>query len=279
MPDFKYWAFISYSHRDKSWADWLHKSLETFVVPGRLIGRASRDEKVPARLYPIFRDREELPTSGDLGGNIEEALRQSRYLVVICSKASAASRWVDGEIRTFKAQGKADRVLCLIVDGEPNASDKAAGAAEECFAKSLRFKLGPGGALTEEPAEPIAADAREGMDGKENCLLKVAAGLLGVGFDELRQRDAERRRRARALALAGAAAIAGVLLWQERAKIVDLRRQLAQVDYERGKALRESGEGGASAVFFAESNRIRPTVAARANAAHFVRRTAIPQLI
>jgi hypothetical protein len=28
-PRFTYRAFISYSHRDKAWADWLHKALET----------------------------------------------------------------------------------------------------------------------------------------------------------------------------------------------------------------------------------------------------------
>lgn len=27
----KYWAFLSYSHTDKKWGDWLHKALETIV--------------------------------------------------------------------------------------------------------------------------------------------------------------------------------------------------------------------------------------------------------
>ena len=27
---FKYWAFISYSHHDRKWGDWLHKALETY---------------------------------------------------------------------------------------------------------------------------------------------------------------------------------------------------------------------------------------------------------
>ena len=84
MPAFKYWAFISYSHQDRAWGDWLHKSLEQYRVPSRLIGRASRDEKIPARLFPIFRDRDELPSSADLGGVINEALAASRYQIVIC---------------------------------------------------------------------------------------------------------------------------------------------------------------------------------------------------
>ena len=100
---FKYWAFISYSHQDKTWGDWLHKALETYRVPARLVGRESRDGKVPKRLFPIFRDREELPTSSDLGSNINEALKASRYLIVICSPKSAVSRWVNEEVKAYKA--------------------------------------------------------------------------------------------------------------------------------------------------------------------------------
>ena len=36
--DFKYWAFISYCHRDKKWGQWLHEALETYRVP-KEIGR------------------------------------------------------------------------------------------------------------------------------------------------------------------------------------------------------------------------------------------------
>ncbi len=106
---FKYYAFISYSHMDKKWGDWLHRALETYRVPKRLIGQESRDEKVPARVFPIFRDREELPVSADLGANINEALRQSRYLIIICSPPAAASRWVNEEILTFKRLGREAR--------------------------------------------------------------------------------------------------------------------------------------------------------------------------
>jgi hypothetical protein len=96
----KYWAFLSYSHTDKKWGDWLHKALETYRVPRRLVGKDSRDGKIPEQLFPIFRDREELPVSADLGANINEALERSRYLIVICSPRSAQSRWVGEEIKT-----------------------------------------------------------------------------------------------------------------------------------------------------------------------------------
>jgi hypothetical protein len=168
----KYWAFLSYSHTDKQWGDWLHKALETYRVPGRLIGRESRDGTVPPRVFPIFRDREELPVSADLGSNINEALRESRYLVVICSPRSAQSRWVGEEIKTYKKLAREDRILALIVEGEPNASDGKAGipAEEECFPEALRYRM-VDGEFSQLRSEPIAADAREGKDGRNNAKL------------------------------------------------------------------------------------------------------------
>src|SRR5438132_11366043 len=87
-------------------------------------GRPGRDGAGPRRLFPCFRDRDELPLSADLGDTIEDALRASRYLIVICTPASARSRWVNEEVRYFKSLGRADRILAIIAGGEPNASDQ-----------------------------------------------------------------------------------------------------------------------------------------------------------
>lgn len=190
---YKYWAFISYSHQDRAWGDWLHKTLETYRVPKRLIGRESRDGQVPARLFPVFRDRDELPSSANLGDVLNESLRQSRYQIVICSPRSAASKWVNEEIKYFKSLGREDRVLCLIVDGEPNVFDVPGRDIEECFAPALRYRVDSQGQITDQPAEPIAADAREHADGKRGARIKLLSGLLGVGFDELFQRERQRR--------------------------------------------------------------------------------------
>ncbi len=191
---FKYFAFISYSHQDKKWGDWLHKALETYKVPRKLVGTQGRDGAIPKKLFPVFRDREELPGSSDLGQNINDALRQSRYLVVICSPNSARSIWVNQEISTFKAMGKENRVLCLIVDGEPNATDMPDSGLPECFPDAVRFYVGSDGELTSTRVEPIAADARPGKDGKRNSLLKLLAGLLGVSYDILKRREIVRKR-------------------------------------------------------------------------------------
>ena len=85
-----------------------------------------------------------------------------------------------------------------------NASELAGREAEECFAPALRFQLDVDGRLTSERTEPIAADAREGKDGKPNAKLKLIAGLLDVGFDALKQRELQRRNRRMAAITAAA---------------------------------------------------------------------------
>lgn len=219
----KYWAFISYSHADAKFAQWLHKQLETYPVPRKLVGLDNeRGYKVPKRLFPIFRDREELPGSSNLADNINTALEQSRYLIVICSPRSAVSQWVNQEVMAFKAMGRADRVLCVIIDGEPNATDKPESGLLECFPPGVRYEVGTECELTDQRAEPIAADAREGKDGRKDSLIKLASGLLGVGFNSLKKREQIRVRRKRLLYAAASLMLsagivgAGHKIWKEQ---------------------------------------------------------------
>src|SRR5262245_20301448 len=157
---FKYRAFISYSHGDEKWARWLHRGLETYRLPKRIVGRETGFGHVPARFTPVFRDREELATATNLGATLVAALEQSACQIVICSPRSAKSRWVNEEILTYKRLGREDRIFCLIVDGEPGASLDPAQADQECFPNALIFRMGADGALTSERGEPIAADVR-----------------------------------------------------------------------------------------------------------------------
>ena len=151
MPAFQYRAFISYSHKDKAWADWLHRTLETYRVPSRLVGRQTAAGTVPRRLVPIFRDRDELPTASDLSQKVNEALAQSANLLVICSPRSAGSRWTNEEVLSFKRRGRSERIFCLIVDGEPNTTALRGRESEECFVEALRYRLSADGTLSSSP--------------------------------------------------------------------------------------------------------------------------------
>ena len=192
---FKYKAFISYSHANRQWARWLHRNLESYKTPKHLVGRDTPSGPVPARLTPIFRDREELASSPDLSARIREALEDSENLIVICSPQAANSRWVNQEIEAFKTLGRADRVFALIVSGDPGA----AGSDEDCFPPAMRTRYGPDGEVLPGPTEPIAADARKAGDGRSGARLKLIAGLVDVGLDDLRQREVQRRYRQMAI--------------------------------------------------------------------------------
>ena len=172
---FRYRAFISYSHADRKIARWLMNKLEGYRVPKRLVGKATPCGPVPQNLRPIFRDRDELASASDLGERITSVLRESAALIVICSPAAARSRWVSEEILAYKRIHGPDRVFCLIVDGDPQTSDES----QQCFPRSLRYRVGADGQLSDVPIEPVAADIRTEGDGRRRALMKIIAGLLG----------------------------------------------------------------------------------------------------
>ena len=207
---FRYCAFLSYGHRDAATAQWLHESLEKYRVPNGLIGRVTGNGRIPARLMPIFRDRHELAAAGDLGREIRDALASSRFLIVLCSPAAAQSRWTGAEIDAFKKMRPDGCVLAAIIDGEPFASEVPGREAEECFPAALRHAYDKRGRPTRKRAEPIAADFRDSGDGRRLGFLKIVAGMLGVGLDDLVQRESVRRQKR--LRLIASASLAGMLV-------------------------------------------------------------------
>lgn len=198
--NFRYRAFISYSHADESWARWLHRRLERYRVPSRLAGNQGLHGTVPRHIGRCFRDQADLSAASHLGETLRQALRDSQVLIVVCSPRAAGSRWVNEEIKYFRSIGRGDHVYALIVDGEPNAAEPR----QECFPPAL---LRDG---NDQLQEPLAADAREGRDGRADGFLKLAAGVLGVDFDQLRQRDARRRTQLMLVAVAASIAIAAI---------------------------------------------------------------------
>lgn len=174
----RYRAFISYSHQDRKAAEWLHRALETYRAPRRLTktgGGVSR-----RRLTPIFRDRDDLSASPDLGEVIRDALDRSDALIVLCSPASASSRWVDQEVAYFLKAHGLGQILCLITPATPKDAPLI-----EVLPPALL------GALP-EGVEPLAVDPRRTGDGPRLARLKIAARLLEVSLDQLIQRDARR---------------------------------------------------------------------------------------
>ena len=237
--DFKYRAFLSYSHADTPLAKWLHSRLEGFPLRG-LSGRETALGPVPKQLRPIFRDREDFSAGGSLNDQSIAALDASAALIVLCSPASAKSHYVNEEIRLFKHRHPDRPIVPVILAGKPD------GGEQECFPPALKFELDAEGRITDRPAPmPIAADVREEGDGRELALAKVVASLIGVPSDEVyRRAERERKRQARirnAIAagiviLAGAGGYFALSLANSKASSSPIRRQNARAACLRGRA-------------------------------------------
>jgi tetratricopeptide (TPR) repeat protein len=184
---------------------------------------------IGSRLPPVFRDREELASSNDLAASVLAALDQSGSLIVICSPNGAKSRWVNEEIRAFRRMKGSSQIHCVIIGGEPGASSKPG------FDPDLESL--PPALFDEGGSEPLAVDIRPGGDGKQVAKLKLIAGILGVGFDELRRREVARRHRR--LAMLATASLIGLVITSGLAVFAFLSRAeaLEQRDIARQKTM------------------------------------------
>lgn len=232
MSGKRYWAFLSYSHQDRVVAGWLHRALETYDVPARLVGRPTAMGPAPRRLRPIFRDREDLTAAPSLRERVHEALDESAYLIVVCSPAAVKSKWVNAEVTRFKAKHGEDRVLAVVVAGTPHASEMPGREDEECFPSALRVRVDEAGALTEERAEPVAADLRPTGDGRRLARLKLLAPMLGVDLDDLAHRDANRR----AAQMASFSAALGVVALATTGLAIEAIHQRNEARHQRAEA-------------------------------------------
>lgn len=165
-------AFICYKHGsiDSAVATTLQQQLEHFRSPHKISG-----QKHPFKR--VFVDEGELSSCADFGEQIRAALKNSKWLIVICSKETPFSPWVEQEINIFLEYHDRSRILAVITDGEP----------KECFPPQL---LGN----SKNAGEELAADAR-GISlseiikkTKKDVLLKIAAPMLNTTFDTLKQR-------------------------------------------------------------------------------------------
>lgn len=227
---YTYDAFISYRHTelDKFVAENLHKAMETFKPPKSILktGKTSR-----TRIERVFRDRDELPLASNLEDPIISALKQSEYLIVICSPRLRESMWCKREIETFIAFHGRERVFAVLVEGEP----------EDSFPEELLYVeeeiTNPDGTIEikKKNVEPLAADVRgnskkEVLKALKSELLRLLAPMFAVSYDDLRQRHKERRMR-RIVATSVAASVVCLLIGVgSTVAALQIQRQKVQIE-------------------------------------------------
>ena len=198
--EFKYYAFISYNTKDTVWGKRVQRKLEHYRMPATLCSERGW-KRTPIR--PVFFAPTDIQPGG-LTDELQERLKASRNLIVICSPNSAQSDWVGKEIEFFHSLGRTENIHFFIVDGKPHSGNPET----ECF-NPVIDKLGLPEILGANIHE---RNYRWPWLNKERAYVQLVSKLLGVEFDAIWQRH-KRLLLRRALAwLLGIAAVIAALV-------------------------------------------------------------------
>ena len=241
--EYHYNAFISYNHnpRDMKIARLLQHKLESYKVPAGLQSSAH------SKLERVFLDTGELEVSGDLNDVIQNALRNSDFLIVICSPESKTSVWVRKEMEFFLQNHTIDQILTVITEGEPfdvlpdrilyeDEVNEETGETERVF------------------REPLSCDYRLPVaKANKQELPRLVAALIGCRYDDLIQRQrAYRRKRQIALLVSTAVMLTSAvsyLVWSNHRIKVNyestLREQSVNLAAQSEKSLSQGDRLGA----------------------------------
>ena len=207
---YKYDAFISYRHveLDKYIAEKIHQYLEEFKLPKNIKNRMGLKK---TRIERVFRDKDELTITNNLEEPIIQALRESEYLIVICSRHTKESVWCRKEIEKFMEFHGRGKILTVLIEGELEES-----FPEELLYEEEMVKKNGVYSVHCKTIEPLAADIRA-KSKRQMCalleteLLRIIAPIFGLEYNDLRQRHKERRIR-RILTATVSAAVLGLAI-------------------------------------------------------------------
>jgi len=197
---YKYFAFISYNYKDTVWGRRVQKKLENYRMPSTLCSEHGWERKP---IKPVFFAPTDIQPGG-LTAELQDRLKDSRNLIVICSPNSAKSKWVGEEIAFFHSLGRTDNIHFFIVDGNPHSGNEDT----ECFNPIIEALGMP---------EILGANIHEKVSrwpwiNRERAYVQLVTKLLSVEFDSIWQRH-KRLLIEKCLALAiGAAAVLAALL-------------------------------------------------------------------
>jgi tetratricopeptide (TPR) repeat protein len=203
-----YDAFISYSHaKDKPIASALQSVIQKLGKPW-----------YKRRALRVFRDDTSLSATPQLWPSIEQALSQSRYLLLLASPEAADSHWVGKEVEYWLTHKSADTLLIGVTDGTLTWSEK-----RNDFSAKPKPPLPPvlKGRFAAEPKWVDLSRYRDGADPRDARFIELgadfAAAIHGTPKEDLLSQEVRQQKRALALAWSAACSLlvlAGFAGWQ-----------------------------------------------------------------
>lgn len=189
-----YDVFLSYRHKslDSIITQKTFHFLESYRLPASLRRKGFRD------IRRAFRDTEELPVSRILTDTIDNALRSTHSLLLVCSTDTPSSEWVDREVSTFIELGRAEHIFPLLISGDPEVSfPPSLKQVPDIMDRVMDIRT---------PGNPV----RKMLAKEDPELLKIVADVTGCPLRELQREHGLRK--ARRFAARAAAAAAAFLL-------------------------------------------------------------------
>jgi len=194
-------AFISYSRKNRDFAQRLEKALEDYTPP--------KDLGVPHRHLEIFRDEADF-TGVEYHDSVESHLKRSAKLIVICSPDARKSSYVADEIRRFARVNGPANIIPVLLEGVPNNEAQPGNEGSLAFPDALCDVL----------KMPLATSFRGfGTRGDridrgayEGPWYSLLANLYGLPRSVVEQREKRRQMRRRRTWVVAVATLMAVLL-------------------------------------------------------------------
>ena len=182
--NYEYSAFISYKHDpDEKTASLIQYQIEHYTVPKKW---RDRDTVKGKHFKKVFRDSTELSGHHDLTEAIQNALDASEFLVVVISRETNESIWVSKEIEYFLKNHDREHIITVL-----SVIDDPSGFYPELLIRATDGEI----------SEPISVDYRSLKDVEKSAsrrkitkklykdeFPRVAAPMLGVSYDDIKQR-------------------------------------------------------------------------------------------
>lgn len=175
MTEQNYFAFISYSRKDKKIATWLHKKLEGYAYPQIL---TNENQRPPHDKYlrPIFLDTKDMQVEErPFTDRIKAALERSRFLLLICSRKAAVSSFVKKEVDYFLEHHMNNYSLIVPMFIDEVESENI---PEQLIGTSIMHRHFP----------IYNTQLSEDSEANSYCFYQIAAYMLGVNFSDIYNR-------------------------------------------------------------------------------------------